>query len=121
MTENEPPWYDQVTPVAAIRSGCHGLAFKVMTGEEPVTESGWQRSTCLEQYDALNPIGKLSVRLMPTGFGLFLAGFALQMPLREPKGAVLLPVAYLVVCWVALVTYDPLMGLVELARGGSNA
>lgn len=111
---------DLIAPVKELRAGAHGLAFKLATGEEPTTEAGWQRSTCLAEYDELDTIGKAAVRLMPAGFGGLLAGLALQMPLRAPEGWLWLPVAYLVACWVVLVAYDPLVGLLNLTTGGSS-
>ncbi len=107
---------DLIAPVKEIRAAAHGLAFNIATGESPTTEPGWQRSTCLAEYDQLDLIGKLGVRLMPAGFGGLLAGTALNAQLYRPTGWVWIPVAYLVFAWVVLVAYDPAMGVLELAR-----
>lgn len=117
MTETaaEPRLIDRVTIAREFRGGCQGLSFKLMTGEDPRIKHGWQRSTCLEQYDDLNPVGKLAIRLAPTGFGFFIAGLALQIPLQPPSGPVTIAVAYLVAMWAIATFYDPLMGLLELA------
>lgn len=118
MSEHRPrTWFDQFTIVRELRAGCHALAFKIMTGEEPKTAHGWQRSTCLEQYDELDAIGRFAVRFMPTSFGFFLAAFVLNLPLRSPQGVFWVPVLYFVACWVALVGYDLVAGLPELRRG----
>lgn len=112
----DPRLVDKVTFARTIRGASQGLSFKLMTGEEPSVTYGWQRSTCLDQYAELDVVGRLAIRTAPTGFGLFLAGVALHLPLRAPSGPVLLAVAYLVLTWVLVTFYDPLVGVAELAN-----
>lgn len=108
---------DLIAPVKELRAGAHGLAYKLSTGDEPTTEAGWQRSTCLAEYHHLDAVGRAAVRLMPAGIGGLLAGIALQMPFKAPTGWLWMPVAYLAVCWVVLVAYDPIMGVLEAMEG----
>jgi hypothetical protein len=121
MTETAHPRtpIDTVTIAREIRGSLQGISYKLMTGEEPSITYGWQRSTCLDQYGGLDPVGKAAVRLMPTGFGLWVAGLALQarprLALETPALLAVILLGYLVAHWALVTFYDPLVGLVELA------
>jgi len=120
-TWHEPRLIDHVGITRELRGAAQALAYQIMTGESPTVVYGWQRDTCIEEFDQLNAVGRFCIRLAPAQLALLISFVIALGSYRTPSGWLWLPVGYFAVVFLLLVGYDLFWGAVGLLRGVKEA